>query len=302
MTETYLTPTFQNAAKPQATPAPGAPAPPAAPAQTGGEQYQTPTFQNAVKPPAPPPPGGGQQTTGAAQPDWSVKGWGPGLLPQPGFGDVKLPPSAQDWGTLAAQNSLMGITGLGAPGKAQADAARARLDPAAAMSADMAGGTFSPTTALAAIPYVGPSLAGGLHEGVKSAVENWKPSESWTDYAKNVGEDTAGGAIMGLLGQRVAAASPKTLSNLTRVGVNTGLTTAAHKMFGSFFGGDLMKEGATLLGGLPSIDEAGKWAGEQVGSLAGTPAVRQAIQNLILGGGSALRQQTGAYNQWIPGQ
>jgi hypothetical protein len=299
MAETYLTPTFQNAVKPQAPPTPGAPASAPAPAKTGGEQYQTPTFQNAVKPPAPttgggqqaPPPPGGQpsQSWGI---DWSnpwSKG-GPALT---------MPQSAQDWSTIAAQNSLMGLY----PGlTAQAEAARKRLDPVTAASADVAGNIASPTTLLNAVPYVGPELAGAAHEGIKSAVENWKPSESLGEYATNVAEDAAGGAAAGLVGQGVSALSPGALSKLTRGGVVGGGTYLAHKMLGGLAGGDVYKEGAGLLGLAGGLDEMGKRIGEKVGSLAGTPAARQAIQNLILSGGSALRQGAGPWDQWVPGQ
>ena len=120
---------------------------------TGNEQYQTPIYKTPQT--APPPPAA---TGGAAQPS----GW--------------MPQSARDWIALAAQNSLMGLY----PGlTAQADAARKRLDPVTAASADVAGNILSPTTALNAVPFVGPELAGGVHEGIKSAVENWKPDESW---------------------------------------------------------------------------------------------------------------------------
>jgi hypothetical protein len=306
MAETYLTPTFQNAVKPQAPPTTGAnpPAPGGAPAplpaQTGGEQYQTPAFQNAVKPPAPAQTGGQQQTTGgAAQPsDWSVKGWGPGLLPQPGFGDVKLPQSVQDWATIANNEQMVG----GLPGlRTQAEAARQRIGPVAAGSADVVGNILSPTSLLTAVPGVGPELAGGVHEGVKSAIANWTPAESWGTYLKNVGEDTAGGAAAGLAGQGTAYAAEKALPELIKGGVVTGAGYLGHKMLGGYASGDVMKEVPGLFGLYKMIDKGADWAGEQGKALVSSPEVQQAIKSLVLGAGSAARQATGPYNQWIIG-
>jgi hypothetical protein len=332
MAETYLTPTFQNATKPPAAPAPAAAAPAAAapapdqtPAQTGGEQYQTDTFKKAVgggqtqqqaapviapSPAAPPAaapdlpgsprnprapmpaPSAPRQTPPPAPPpaDWSID-WSKG-------GEVKLPQSVQDWSTVAAQNSLMGLY----PGlTAQADAARKRLDPVTAGSADVAGGAISPTTLLNAVPG-GPILAGAAHEGIKSAVTNWTPDESWTDYLKRVGEDTAGGAAAGLAGQGAGWAAAKALPEVIKGGVTGGAAYLGHKMLGGWAGGDLLKEAPGLLGLYKGMDSVANWAGEKGKDLISSPAAQQAIKNLILGGGSAARQYAGPYDQWIPGQ
>jgi hypothetical protein len=97
----------------------------------------------------------------------------------------------------------MNLLGL----RQQAEAARQRLGPAAAGSADVVGSILSPTTLLNAVPGVGPELAGAAHEGIKSAA-TMNPNESWMDYAKRVSEDTAGGAAWGGAGHIAAAAAP----------------------------------------------------------------------------------------------
>jgi hypothetical protein len=265
------------------------PAPNSAPSGDGYVPLAPPGQRNqpaqTTQQTSPPPPAQPSQGWGI---DWSnpwSKG-GPALT---------MPQSAQDWSTIAAQNSSMGLAGL----KTQADAARARIGPVAAANADLVGGTISPSIVLNLLG--GPELAGAVHQGVQSYMEqpNWWPDlQGW----KTIGEDTAVGGATGGLARGASALSPGALSKLTRLGVNTGLTTAAHKLLGGYFGGDLLKEGASLLGGLPSIDEVGKWSGEQMKSLAGTPAARQAIQNLILGGGAAFRQGAGPWDQWVPGQ
>ena len=82
--------------------------------------------------------------------------------------------------TVAWNEALMkSLPGL----RAQAEAARQRLGPVAAASADVAGNFGSPTTALNFVPYVGPELAGGLHEGIKSynSQPDWIPSSAELD-------------------------------------------------------------------------------------------------------------------------
>ena len=200
------------------------------PAQTGGEHYQTPTFQKAVAPP---------DSSGASATDAQPSGWGVNWR----TGDVTMPQSVQDWGTLAAQSTLMGLY----PGlTAQADAARKRLDPLTAGSADVAGSIASPTTLLNAVPVVGPELAGGVHEGTKSAVTNWKPDESWPTYLKNVGEDTAGGVAAGFGGQMAGLAAAKALPELIKGGVMAGSGWVGHKLLGGAAVPDFAKELAGL--------------------------------------------------------
>jgi hypothetical protein len=265
MAETYLTPTFQNAAKPPAD-APAATAPDAtapAPPQTGGEQYQTPTFKKAV---APQQEAGGdqtQQTTGA----------------QPG-----------DWSTVAANEAAMySLPGL----RAQAAAARQRLGPVAAASADVAGNFGSPTTALNFVPYVGPELAGGLHEGIKSynSQPDWVPNSS---ELAQIAKDTAGGIVGGLVGHGAgkAIANPE----LLKLGAGGIGTAIAHKLPAWFPGQELM--GAA--GGYALANKAVDWTSEKLSS----PAAQAAIRSLVQGGTAAARASSPGplWDQWVPGQ
>jgi len=287
----YITPL--RPALPTSTPA-VAPAP-AAPAGAPSGYRPPPPLAAA---PAQGPPGylGSTGATGGVpaptpQADWSID-WSKG-------GEVKLPQSVQDWGNIAGNEATMGtIMSL----RAQADAARQRLGPVTAASADVAGSIASPTTLLNAVPYVGPELAGGVHEGIKSAVTNWTPDESWTDYLKRVGEDTAGGAAAGLVGQGTGLAAQKALPELIKGGVMTGTGWVGHKLLGGAAVPDFAKELPGLMGLYKMMDKTADWAGEQGKSLVSSPAAQQAIKNLILGAGSAFRQGTGPYDQWIPGQ
>jgi hypothetical protein len=260
MAETYQTPTFQNATKPQAdapAAAPDASAP--APVQTGGEQYQTPTFKKAVVP---------QETTG-----------------QPATGG-----SWQDWNSVAANESSMGtLPGL----RAQAEAARKRLSPSMAASADFAGSVLSPTQLLNRVPGVGPVAAGALHEGIKSAVTNWRPDESWTTYFKNVGEDAALGGAIGYGGGVLAGQAPKYLGDATRELVK-GMPAGLLGLHALQMGQDMAHNFATAAEGLGlygGLSRLGNWAGKQVEDLGSSPYVQQAVKSVILGGGSAARQQ-----------
>ena len=195
---------------------------------------------------------GGDQTGGAAQ------------TSQPG-----------DWSSVAWNEAMMGtIPNL----RAQAEAARKRLDPAVAASADVAGNFASPTTALNFVPYVGPELAGGLHEGVKSAVANWVPNESWTDYLTNVGKDTAGGVAGGLVGHGVGKAV--TNPELLKLG-GAGLTGV---LLHPHLSGDY-REVLGALGVYKGLNSVADWTSEKLA----TPAAQAAIRTLVQGGTAALR-------------
>ena len=275
MAETYLTPTFQSAATPSTDAAPAATG--GTPAQTGGEQYQTPTFKKAV---APPDSSGASTTGGDSQPS----GWGVNWR----TGDVTMPQSVTDFGNVAGNEAMTGtLPGL----RAQAEAARKRLPDAAAAGADFAGNVLSPTQLLT--PLAGPEASGAVHEGIKSAVANWKPDESWATYLKNVGEDTGLGAAFGVGGRVVAGQAPKYLGDATRELVK-GTPAALLGLHAVQMGQDMAHnmataaEGFGLYGGLSRL---GGWAGRQVEGLGSSPAVQQAIKSVILGGGSAARQQ-----------
>ena len=111
-------------------------------------------------------------------------------------------------------------------------------------------------------------------------------------------------AAAGLAGQGVAKALPYVLPQAIKGAVTGGAAYLGHKALGGWAGGDVLKEAPELLGLYKGMDKVADWAGEKGKDLVSSPAVQQAIQNLFLGGGSALRQGEGPglYNQWIPGQ
>ena len=276
---------------------PNAPSPP----QTTGGGGQTGSAYKPFDPNA--QTGGAPDATtgnGAAQPDsgWGIDWNNPWSKGGPA---LKVPQSVTDLGNVAGNEAMMGtLPGL----KAQADAARQRLGPAASAGADLVGNVASPTTMLNFVG--GPELAGAAHEGIKSAVANWKPDQSWPTYLKNVGEDTAGGAALGGIGRGVAAAAPAVGQFAARVGVQGGIPTAAgvlgHTMFGH---GDVYKEIAHMapeFASMFALDEGAKKAGEAAKTALATPGAQQAIRSLVLGGGSAARNYAGPYDQWITGQ
>jgi hypothetical protein len=235
-----------------------------------------------------------QQTPASAQPSpgWGISGWS---------GDVSMPQAVQDWGNVAGNEAGTGVISLMGQ-KAQLDAARQRLGPVAAASADVAGNLLSPTTLLNAVG--GPELAGAAHEGVKSAATNWNTNESWGDYLKRVGEDTALGAGWGGLGRAGAAMTPGLARLAATAGPPAGAGIALHALLGH---GDLAREatgwGGTIAGTIPLTEMLNNFGKDVQSRLANSPAARQAIQNLILSGGSALRTGAGPYyDQWIPGQ
>lgn len=211
----------------------------------------------------------------------------------PGAATPGAPAAAQpgDFSSVAMNEAAMGtIPAL----RAQAEAARKRLDPLTAASADVAGNFGSPTTALNFVPYVGPELAGGLHEGIKSAVANWTPDQSWPTYLSNVGKDTAAGVAGGLVGHGAgeAVANPELLK-LGAGGIGTAL---AHKLPAWFPGQELM--GAA--GGYRLANKGADWISEKLAS----PGAQAAIRSLIQGGTAAARASSPGplWDQWVSGQ
>jgi hypothetical protein len=241
-------------------------------------------------------------TTGndAPQPDsgWGIDWNNPWSKGGPA---LKAPQSVQDFSDVAGNEAGMGVPGI-ALQKAQLDAARQRLGPIASAGADMAGSIASPTTLLNAVPGVGPELAGAAHEGIKSAVANWTPDQSWPTYLKNVGEDTAAGAAAGLGGRVAGLAAQHALPELIKGGLMTGTGLAAHKYLGGSILPDAAKELPGLMGLYKATDKAVDWVGDRSKDLVSSPAAQQAIRSLILGGTSAARNYAGPYDQWIPGQ
>jgi hypothetical protein len=231
--------------KPLTPAAPAAPAanapPPAAAAPKGGYVPFDPNQGQTGGTP--------KQTTGdagAAAPsenqgwgiDWSKRG-----------GEVTMPQSVTDWGNIAGNEAVAyGIPSL----RTAAEAARQRLDPVTAASADVAGGALSPTNLLYGVPYAGPGLAGGLHEGIKS----YEQGNDWS----TIGKDTAAGAIAGYGGTIAGKAAPYVLPQLTKAAVDlgpaAGATYAVHKMFG-----DPGKDIFGALGGYAAFHNLSEGAG-----------------------------------------
>jgi hypothetical protein len=221
------------------------------------------------------------KTAQPAQPSgWGID-WSKG-------GQVTMPQSVQDFGDIAGNEAMMGtLPSL----KAQADAARQRLGPAASAGADVTGNVLSPTTLLSA--FGGPVLAGAAHEGIKSLAAG----NPWSTIA----DDAAMGAISGGVGGQAAKLAPAVLPQLTKAAVDLGpaaaMTTAAHKVFG-----EPSKDILTALGGYALTRNMSEGAGEFAKGLAESPIAQQAIKSLILGGSSAFRQGAGPWDQWVPGQ
>jgi len=253
------------------------------------ENYETSIYN--TKPQTDPPKqpqGGDQQTSGGGQqyetPIYKTQ--------TGGDGGQTAPTAAQpgDWSSVAWNEAAMGLL----PGlRAQAQAARQRLGPTAAAGADVAGNFASPTTALNFVPWVGPELAGGVHEAVKSYMSqpDWVPNSA---ELAQIGKDTAGGVAGGLVGHGAgkAIANPELLK-LGAGGIGTAL---AHKLPAWFPGQELM--GAA--GGYTLANKVADWTSEKLA----TPAAQAAIRSLVQGGTAALRASSPGplYDQWVPRQ
>ena len=251
---------------------------PAASVPSGGATLIDPPTQQSTG-------GSGQQTAQPSQ-GWGID-WSKG-------GEVTMPQSVQDWGNIAGNEAMMGtLPGL----RTQADAASKRLDPVTAASANLVGGVLSPTNLLNALPGGAP-IAGALHEGIRS----YNQGNDW----RTIADDAAGGALLGKGAQWSAALAPKVAPIATRVAVQGGIPTVLGAIGHSVFGhGDAYRELAHMVPEFASIfalDEAAKSTAAKMGNALNTPAARQALQSVILGGGAAARQGAGQpFDQWMTG-
>jgi hypothetical protein len=258
-------------------------------------------------PPAPAPapaPGGATRidpNAPAPAPTTSVTSGQPGgaSVIDPNQGSQAGTGSWSDFARVAGNESMMNsLPGL----RAQVEAARQRLGPNWAAAADATGGIASPSSLLNIVPGVGPELAGGVHEGVRSYMSqpNWWPTpEARTQIAK----DIAFGAATGGLGHVGAAYAPKALPFLTEEGLRGGLGAAAAHYIDESFG----SLGADLVGftGLyKALNKPGEWLGSQAEKIADQPAIQNAIKLVTQGAGAALRASSPSsqWDQWVPWQ
>jgi hypothetical protein len=270
---------------------------------TGQDQPATPTL-------APPPPKGADASGGteAAKP---VTGNVPGGQTQPtqpettgDFWSFRGPgwsPTAQglsDWATVAGAQQPYAAAyartmGRQTPGdlvkmRADVEAARQRLGPFGATSADVAGAELNPTNLLTAVPVVGPGLAGAA----QSAFTDY----GWGKDPTTVGKDALLGFGAGY-GTKLAA-SPKVAGPI--VG---GLTGAGGGwLAGHLLGGGGL-EGAglgSLLGLGEALRSAAKGAGGWTEQALDNPETQRALQQLLYGGAFSARARNDG--NWLPGQ
>ena len=218
----------------------------------------------------------------------------------PNKGSVAGTGSWSDFGSVASNESMMySLPGL----RAQAESARQRLGPNWAAVADLTGSVASPTSLLNLVPGVGPELAGGTHEAIRSYMSqpNWWPDvQGRTQIAK----DTAFGVATGGLGHGAAELAPKLLPEVAKWGVAQAApaAAAAHYLDNAF--GNVGVDTAGALGLFGLLNYPGNLMKSGVEKIADQPATKNAIKLLSQGGTAALRAASPGdlYDQWIPGQ
>jgi hypothetical protein len=264
--------------------APPTPVAPAAPVQTGKATMIDPNAP-APAPAATPTPGASSGTATAIDPNQgSVAGTG----------------SWGDFGSVMSNESMMNsLPGL----RLQAEAARKRLGPNWSAAADAAGSIGSPSSLLNLVPGVGPELAGGVHEGVKSYMSqpDWLPSSSGL---AQIGKDTAGGVATAGLGHGTAELAPKLLPEFAKWVAAQGLPAgaAAHYLHDAF--GEIGVSAGGALGVFGLLNRPGDWARAAAEKISDQPATQNTIKLLAQGAGSALRNSSPGplWDQWVPGQ
>jgi len=265
-------------------------------AATAPPPVQTPQPVASTNAAAPPP---------AATPEgsfWSL--YGPGWGSSQQLGDFTTVAGSNFPLQPAVQRFGSDVLGIGSRPdfvrlKADADAARRRLGPAGSLGADAVATYTNPAAPLNVIPYVGPGLATGIQQGVKSYGEGKDLPTVGVDAGKGfaAGETSLGLAhtltsptVGRFVGQRaVDVGVPTALSGL--LGLHLGYPEVGA---GLGFGGSLVAAKDSLLrGAAEKAGEGGAWV---AGHLP-TRAVQMGLSGLypVLGRG-------GAYDNWIPGQ
>ena len=208
---------------------------------------------------------------------WSVTG--------PGWS-----PSSQqvsDFATVAGSNQPYGAVYNRATGqqtpvdlakmRADVDAARKRLGPIGAGSADFVGATANPTNLLTAVPYVGPGLAGAA----QSAFTDYGAGKDWPTIGKDaaigfgVGEGT-----LALVQPKVAG---QVVSRLTDIGGGGGLGA----LLGHNWGSEYTVPG--MIGAGAALHKGAERVGEWTESALDNPTVKRAVQQLLYGGAMSAR-------------
>ena len=218
----------------------------------------------------------------------------------PNKGSVAGTGSWSDFGTVAGNESMMNsLPGL----RAQVEAARQRLGPNWSAAADAAGSIASPSTLLNMVPGVGPELAGGVHEGVRSYMSqpDWWPSPA---ARTQIAKDTAFGvatAGLGHLGATQLAPRylPEAVKFVTQSAPAGFLAKQIHEAFGN-----VGYDTASALGAFKLLDKTGAWFGSQAEKIADQPVTQNAIKLGSQGAASALRASSPSsqWDQWVPWQ
>jgi hypothetical protein len=158
--------------------------------------------------------------------------------------------------------------------RADTAAARDRIGPVGSGVTDVASQFMPIQRALGGVRYGGQILQGG----VQDAANAYGEGKSWSDIMNS-----------GLTGGAAGAASMLLDPAAIRAAVKYGppaavLGGAVHSVVPEAHGGGWLGAAVSPFVGNERLDKVTDWAADKAGSLVSNPAVRQALQNLIIGG------------------
>lgn len=158
--------------------------------------------------------------------------------------------------------------------RADTAAARERIGPVGRAGTDVVSQFMPAQRLLGAVPYAGQVLQGG----VQDAANAYGEGKSWSDILNS-----------GLTGGAAGAASTLVNPAVLRAAVKYGppaalLGGAVHSVVPEVHGGGWMGAALSPFVGNERLDKVTDWAADKAASLVSNPAVRQALQNLIIGG------------------
>jgi hypothetical protein len=273
------------------TPAQAAPQPPVKPAPV-----QTPPPAAA----APPPPAISAAAPPPATPDANSSSldWAKYYLDPSSYTGAYAPttyssaPSAQqvsDFATVAGSNFPIkpavqrfgaDVLGIGARPdfvklRADTEAARQRLGSGASLAADAVGAYTNPTTPLNFVPLIGPGLAGGIQQGVKSYGEGGSaPAVVGNTVAGATEGELSLGAAKLLSNPQVMKTAAKGAAYMAPTGIASLLGLhSGYPLEGAGVGGIL-----SLLGGKESLLERFADKAGQVGAWAAGKVPTRTVQ------------------------
>jgi len=162
--------------------------------------------------------------------------------------------------------------------RADTAAARERIGPVGRAGTDVVSQFMPAQRLLGGVPYAGQILQGG----VQGATNAFGEGKSWSD----IGNDTLEGGASGVAATLL---DPRVVRPFVKYGPPAAVVGGVGQTFLPEAHGGWMGAALSPFVGNERLDKVTDWAADKAASLVSNPAVRQALQNMIIGGAQSAR-------------